>query len=362
MNLTELAAAQPEQLHAAATSFGAAQRTVARAFDRMELEVRGPLTDGSWRGGANRAAVAYVDWVLRELSLAQEQLGAADRALFQFAEAVPPVQRQAAEAERLAQAHQLVLGEDGRVEIPPLPAPTTPPEQEARDRAAELVHRELNQALTTATRADLICARTLAELPAGAGADGAGAGGAAGAAAGAALGDEDGDGGGLLSTAWNVASWLSAGLTVAEASGYLDLEDVPLVGQIGGAISAVGAVQGIADLIDQGNPVDAYEERGSDYLADVFQTEFNVASTAFAVAPDPISKLVTGAWVLGSGARWATAAHWNHIPFHDNIEDAVSWGRETAGDLWDSGTGAAGEALDAGGDLLSSGADLLGIG
>ncbi|MBC9227171.1 hypothetical protein GL325_12630 [Aeromicrobium sp. 636] len=91
------------------------------------------------------------------------------------------------------------------------------------------------------------------------------------------------------------------------------------LGIVGGVVST-GA--GVANLVQQGNPIDAFEREGAGYVADVAETAFSASTTAFLVAPNP----VTGALAVGSGLVWAGAEvvdHWDEIS-------------ETASKAWDT--------------------------
>jgi hypothetical protein len=363
VNLAELRAAQPELLHSAARLFARAGQALARVVDRLELEVLQPLMDGSWTGDANQAAVAYIMRLWKSLDMARAGLEKVDRAVWQLAEAVVAAQQMVKDAESIVESADLLLGEDGSIRFPPFPMPTSEQDVQIRQQAAEQAHQILTEALTAATEADVTCAQVLADLAA------EHAGTTAGEAGGGGAGSEssgDDDGGFFDSPLWDALSWTSSISSFVEANwGIGGLGAVPGVGHILTGVSGVGAVTGVADLIDQGNPVEAYQERGAEYVADGFETAFNASSVAFAVAPDPISKLVAGAAVVGTGIGWAVSDNWNSIPFHDNVEDATEWtidraeeawdfGGDVAGEAWDTGGDIAGEAWDTGGDLVST--------
>lgn len=110
---------------------------------------------------------------------------------------------------------------------------------------------------------------------------------------------------------------------------------------LGVAGGVVNTGVGLANLIEQGNPIDAFEREGAGYVADVAETAFSASTTAFLVAPNP----VTGALAVTSGVVWVGAEvvdHWDEIA-------------ETASDVWDGVTDLASQ----GGDLLSEGLDKL---
>ena len=100
----------------------------------------------------------------------------------------------------------------------------------------------------------------------------------------------------------------------------------------------------IADGIvvwNHGNPIDAFEEHGAGYVADVARLGFSASTTAFLLAPNP----VTGALVIVTGTVWAIAEvvdHWDEISefFGDvgeGIADATVWVVDETGQLVDAG-------------------------
>lgn len=100
------------------------------------------------------------------------------------------------------------------------------------------------------------------------------------------------------------------------------------LGVLGGAASTAA---GAYNLYQQGNPIDAFEREGAGYVADVAETAFSASTTAFLIAPNP----VTGALAVGTGLVWAGAEvvdHW------DEISDGASkaWDTVTDGDTWAS--------------------------
>lgn len=368
MDLPQLRAASPDLLRAGAAAFARGAQTLARITDRLELEILRPLMDGSWQGRANAAAVAYIEQVWKNLVHARADLERADRAVWQFSEAVAAAQRMVADAERIVESAQLVLNPDGSVQFPPLPFPVPAEEVRAMQAAAERVSLLLSEALQGATEADQTCARAIAELvadlvgagPSGGGPSGGGPSGSGGGGDGLSIGD-------LIGTAWDGLSWTSSISSFIEANwGIGGLGSRPVLGKVLAAVSGIGAVQGVLDLVEQGNPIEAYQDRGAEYVADWFETAFNTSSFVTAVVPNPF----TGAAVVATGIGWAVADNWNSIPFHDNIEDAAEWTGDRIGDGWDLGTAVAegyweagtetmGAVLDTGGDLFSATGDLF---
>ncbi|CAN5662660.1 hypothetical protein BH20ACT2_BH20ACT2_23780 [soil metagenome] len=104
------------------------------------------------------------------------------------------------------------------------------------------------------------------------------------------------------------------------------------------------------NLVQQGNPVDAYQREGAGYVADVFQTGFSASTTAFMAFPNPY----TGAAVIITGLGWAGAEAWD--AWGDDIsgwagdrwDDSTEW----AGEAWDDSTEWAGDRLDDAGEVL----------
>jgi hypothetical protein len=104
------------------------------------------------------------------------------------------------------------------------------------------------------------------------------------------------------------------------------------VGIVGGVAStAIGTY----DLVQQGNPGDAYQREGAGYVADVASTAFSASTTAFLIAPNP----VTGAIAVGSGVVWLGAEVWDE------------WGEDISGfvdEKWDAGWERVNTVVDAG--------------
>ncbi|MFJ2299632.1 hypothetical protein [Oerskovia paurometabola] len=109
-----------------------------------------------------------------------------------------------------------------------------------------------------------------------------------------------------------------------------------------GVVGAVGATgMSLVNVASQGNPIDAFQENGIDYVADVAELGFNVSLTAAMIAPNPVT---IGAAVI-TGAIYGTTeiiAHW------DEIEDLAANGAEMVADGWNATTEVVGDAVDAG--------------
>lgn len=124
--------------------------------------------------------------------------------------------------------------------------------------------------------------------------------------------------GGLSSIPWAPASRAGAWLPTSAATAVFTKLNV-----VGGV---VGTGLGAYDLVQQGNPLDAYQRQGAGYVADVASTAFSLSTTAFFLFPSPF----TGALVIASGAVWAGAEvvdHW------DEITGWVSDSWDAAGDF-----------------------------
>lgn len=109
-----------------------------------------------------------------------------------------------------------------------------------------------------------------------------------------------------------------------------------------GVVGAVGATgMSFVNVASQGNPIEAFQENGIDYVADVAELGFNVSLTAAMIAPNPVT---IGAAVI-TGAIYGTTeiiAHW------DEIEDLAANGAEMVADGWNATTEVVGDAVDAG--------------
>lgn len=126
------------------------------------------------------------------------------------------------------------------------------------------------------------------------------------------------------------------------------------LGVVGGV---VGTGMGVHGLVEQGNPVDAYRREGAGYVADVASTAFSASTTAFMVAPNP----VTGALVVGSGLVWAGAEvvdHWDDVSEWGS--EALDWTGERMAQAWEMQTAPIRLAADAATTVASGVADVAG--
>lgn len=130
-------------------------------------------------------------------------------------------------------------------------------------------------------------------------------------------------------------------------SSYFSWINNPAV-QLAGKRLSIGlaAYSTISDGIvvwNHGNPIDAFEEHGAGYVADVARLGFSASTTAFLINPNP----VFGAAVIITGVIWAGAEvveHWDEITeffgdVYGGAEDAVVWAVDETGEIigegWD---------------------------
>jgi hypothetical protein len=129
---------------------------------------------------------------------------------------------------------------------------------------------------------------------------------------------------------------------------------------VGGGLLATGF--GIADLVSQGNPVDAFNNDPSGYSVDVTSTLFSAAMTATLIAPNPVTAgiaVVAGVAYLGVLVwdNWDTITEWagNAWDWTTDAWDAnvlagnIAWDvtSDLAGAGWDAMTDAASDGWDA---------------
>jgi hypothetical protein len=109
----------------------------------------------------------------------------------------------------------------------------------------------------------------------------------------------------------------------------------------GAALSGYATVRGVQNLIEQGDPVDAFRADPGSYASDVAGTVFNASSTAFFIAPNP----VTGTILVVSGVVYLGTEIWDHW---DEISDFAGDAWDLAGDFHNAHM----RALDAVGDVV----------
>ena len=111
------------------------------------------------------------------------------------------------------------------------------------------------------------------------------------------------------------ASPMLTGLkTAGKAGGFLRFAGV------GASAAATGL--SIANVAAQGNPVDAFKEKGAGYVADVAEAGFNASMTAAMVAPNPVTiGLAVGTGLVYGGAK--VVEHWDGIK--EGAGKATDW-------------------------------------
>lgn len=113
------------------------------------------------------------------------------------------------------------------------------------------------------------------------------------------------------------------------------LRGLSIAGQTSGALRGLGIAGGVAstafsaaNVVSQGNPVDAFKRNGAGYVADVAEVGFNASLTAAMVAPNP----VTFGLLIGTGAVYGGAKiveHWDDIK--KGTGEALNWAGDKAG-------------------------------
>jgi hypothetical protein len=116
---------------------------------------------------------------------------------------------------------------------------------------------------------------------------------------------------------------LRAGLgAAAKTAGFLRG-----AGIVGGVVSTGFSA---ANVISQGNPVEAFKRNGAGYVADVAEVGFNASLTAAMVAPNPITiGLAVGTGLIYGGAK--VVEHWDDIK--KGAGEAKKWVGDKAKDL-----------------------------
>ncbi|MFJ6798523.1 PE-PGRS family protein [Streptomyces sp. NPDC091268] len=102
----------------------------------------------------------------------------------------------------------------------------------------------------------------------------------------------------------------------------------------GGFLRGFGVVSGVAatglstaNVISQGNPVDAFKRNGAGYVADVAEVGFNATLTMAMVAPNPITiGLAVGTGLIYGGAK--VVEHWDDIK--EGAGKAKDWVKDKA--------------------------------
>ncbi|MEU1159516.1 PE-PGRS family protein [Streptomyces sp. NPDC005921] len=110
--------------------------------------------------------------------------------------------------------------------------------------------------------------------------------------------------------------------TAAKTAGFLRG-----AGIVGGVVSTGFSA---ANVISQGNPVDAFKKKGAAYVADVAEVGFNASLTAAMIAPNPITiGLAVGTGIIYGGAK--IVQHWDDIK--KGAGEATKWVGNKVNDL-----------------------------
>ena len=98
-------------------------------------------------------------------------------------------------------------------------------------------------------------------------------------------------------------------------------------GIVGGVVSTGFSA---ANVISQGNPVEAFKKNGAGYVADIAEVGFNASLTAAMIAPNPVTiGLAVGTGLIYGGAK--VVEHWDDIK--KGAGEATKWVGDKASDL-----------------------------
>lgn len=170
--------------------------------------------------------------------------------------------------------------------------------------------------------------------------------------------------------------WLPRNLMSTSHFRWLSNPAVQTVGRrLSVGLAVVSTIGDAKVLWDHGNPVDAFEREGAGYVADSARFGFSASTTAFLIAPNP----VTGGVVIVTGVVWAGAEvvdHWDEITeawnagyaeleqgaqvFYEWASDGVAAGWDWTSDRWDDLAGWTANGLDVLATVGEAGADGLG--
>ncbi|MFE4858963.1 PE-PGRS family protein [Streptomyces sp. NPDC056670] len=110
------------------------------------------------------------------------------------------------------------------------------------------------------------------------------------------------------------APWLTGLKTASKAGGFLRVAGV--------GASAISTGVSFANVVAQGNPVEAFKKKGAGYVADVAEVGFNASMTAAMIAPNPVTiGLAVGTGLVYGGAK--VVEHWDDIK--DGAGKAANW-------------------------------------
>lgn len=165
-----------------------------------------------------------------------------------------------------------------------------------------------------------------------------------------------GGGGGLNQLLMGAGTYDDAGKLIA-ARGQ-NLLTVASNGGLGAAAKTAGLLRGagilggvastglsLANVISQGNPIDAFKANGAGYVADVAEVGFNASLTAAMIAPNPI----TAGAVVVTGVIYGVATV---VENWDGIVEGVGQAVEATGEFIENAGEAIGDAAEAVGDAV----------
>ncbi|BCJ76235.1 hypothetical protein CS0771_57790 [Catellatospora sp. IY07-71] len=323
MNLTQLRAARPAELSTAAREFHRLATAIDRDADRLHDEVRRPLA-AAWDGGAATAALRAVDALIERWGAAADRMREVSRAVDVFAEALRAAQSVLNDLDRVAAGAGLTIGEAGEVEFPDGVFGA----DEGQFAAAEQIHSRLGPRLTAVGEADLACA-TVFGLP------------------------EPESDPSWWEELYGGLGWFSSAQTVLYSANSLahvmDLPSIPFSGLLTAVTSGQGLWTEVGSLLDE-------DERrsGIGLAAQVYKAEFQAASLATLVAPNPYTAIAA----VSAAALWGGA---NLLEMHwDSVTDAWGATQRGADRAWDGAWEFGEGVFESGGDLLDRGGDLLG--
>lgn len=121
-----------------------------------------------------------------------------------------------------------------------------------------------------------------------------------------------------------------AGQALVRLAPWLDSPAVSMAAEWAGVAGGLyQGVSGTVGLINDGNPVDAYQREGAHYVAKAAGTALGYSTAAFAVAPNP----VTAGAIAVTGTVWLGAELWEHS---DQIASGVSTAANAVGSAWEA--------------------------
>lgn len=146
-----------------------------------------------------------------------------------------------------------------------------------------------------------------------------------------------------LLQAGSLATFLATGGTFGILQKFIGAGGARAFGAVTGFIS-VGL--DIWNLVQQGNPIEAFQRDPASYSSDVAQLLFDGSFTAFLLFPNPVTAVIAGV----AGVIWLGTEIWDHW---DDITAGIENGVEWVGDRFTDVTNWAGGVADDVGDFAS---------